>query len=125
MTEQTSMVRIDDALIRTADVSHMKWDRGHSYSKLNITMRDGTVYEVKDWIGSACKAEADILAGIRADELRAEPSRADIILEARFLCDRLRDFNPDAGDPAREFHGHVVPSLARLESLLEGIKHVG
>jgi hypothetical protein len=43
--------------------------------------------------------------------------------EATFLCDRLRDFShevdaSDTEDIYREFHGHVVPSLARLEMLL-------
>lgn len=59
-----AMVRIEDALIRAADVSHMKWDRGHSYTKLRITMRDGTVYVVNEWNGSAYDAEMRLLASI-------------------------------------------------------------
>jgi len=58
------MVRIEDAVLRADDISHMKWERGHSYTKLLITMRDGTVYQVKDWQGSAYAAEERILAAI-------------------------------------------------------------
>ncbi len=58
------MVRIEDALIRAADVSHMKWDRGHSYTNLRVTMRDGAVYVVKEWQGSAYNAERRLLASI-------------------------------------------------------------
>lgn len=68
MTGQPKMVRIEDAHLRAADVSHMKWDRGHSYTKLLITMRDGTVYQVKDWQGSAYEAERRLLAAIEAGE---------------------------------------------------------
>jgi hypothetical protein len=59
-----AMVRIEDALIRATDVSHMKWDRGHSYTKLRITMRDGAVYVVNDWNGSAYDSERRLLASI-------------------------------------------------------------
>ncbi|MCI1143124.1 hypothetical protein MOP88_13835 [Sphingomonas sp. WKB10] len=59
-----AMVRIEDALIRAADVSHIKWDRGHSYTKLRITMRDGTVYVVNEWNGSAYDAESRLIASI-------------------------------------------------------------
>ena len=60
----SKMVRIEDAILRADDVSHMKWDRGHSYTKLVITMRDGTRFEVKDWNGSAYDAEKRLLAAI-------------------------------------------------------------
>lgn len=42
----------------------------------------------------------------------------EIAREAAFLCARLRDFENDVGDPSaeREFHGHVIPSVARLEA---------
>lgn len=65
---QPKMVRIKEAHLRAADVSHMKWDRGHSYTKLLITMRDGTVYAVEEWQGSAYDAEARLLAAIEASE---------------------------------------------------------
>ncbi len=64
MAEQTAMVRIDDAWLRAADVSHMNWDRGHSYTNLRITMRDGTVYVVREWQGSAYDAERRLLEAI-------------------------------------------------------------
>jgi len=70
MTDQTSMVRIEEAWLRTADISHMAWDRGHSFTHLRITMSDGTIYIVKDWNGSAYAAEQAILAGVAADEAR-------------------------------------------------------
>ncbi len=66
-----AMVRIEDALIRAADVSHMKWDRGHSYTKLRITMRDGTAYVVNEWMGSAYDAERRLLASIEHHTLDA------------------------------------------------------
>lgn len=59
-----AMVRIDDALLRAADVAHMKWDCGHSFTNLRITMRDGAVFVVKDWNGSAYDAERRLLASI-------------------------------------------------------------
>lgn len=64
MAEQAAMVRIDDAWLRAADVSHMNWDRGHSYTNLRITMRDGTVYVVREWQGSAYDAERRLLEAI-------------------------------------------------------------
>jgi hypothetical protein len=59
-----AMVRIEDAVLRAADVSHMKWDRGHSYTNLRITMRDGAVYVVREWQGAAYDAERRLLASI-------------------------------------------------------------
>ena len=64
MAEKVAMVRIDDAWLRAADVSHMKWDRGHSYTNLRITMRDGTVYVVREWQGAAYDAERRLLEAI-------------------------------------------------------------
>ena len=57
----SAFVAITDAHLRVADVSHMRWDRGHSFTHLLITMRDGTLYTVKDWQGSAYAAERAIL----------------------------------------------------------------
>lgn len=65
------MIRVGEAWLRAADISHMRWDRGHSYTKLLITMRDGTTFEEKDRYGSAYDAEREILAGIAADEQRS------------------------------------------------------
>ncbi len=44
----------------------------------------------------------------------------EALAEARFLCARLRELDDgDMGEHcAREFYGHVIPSLARLETLL-------
>jgi len=75
MTDQPPlMVRIDDALLRATDVSHMKWDRGHSYTKLKITMRDGATYVVTDWNGSAYVAERHLLASIEHYALQDQPA---------------------------------------------------
>lgn len=68
------MVRIDDALVRATDVSHMKWDRGHSYTNLRIIMRDGTVYSVREWGGSAYDAERRLLASIEHYALQDQPA---------------------------------------------------
>jgi hypothetical protein len=59
-----AMVKVDDAWLRAADVSHMQWDRGHSYTNLRITMRDGAVYIVREWQGSAYDAERRLLEAI-------------------------------------------------------------
>ncbi len=59
-----AMVRIEDAVLRATDVSHMKWDRGHSYTNLRITMRDGTAYVIREWQGAAYDAERRLLASI-------------------------------------------------------------
>ena len=48
-------------------------------------------------------------------------SRQDAIeAEARFLCDRLSEFelHNDHEEMARQFIGHVEPSLARLKILI-------
>ena len=58
------MVRVDDAHLRVDDISHMKMDRGHSYTNLRITMRDGAEYVHRDWNGSAGAIESKILAAI-------------------------------------------------------------
>jgi hypothetical protein len=68
VAENIAMVKVEDAWLRAADVSHMNWDRGHSYTNLRITMRDGTVYVVREWQGSAYDAERRLLEAIdRAD----------------------------------------------------------
>lgn len=59
-----AMVRVEDALLRAADVSHMKWDRGHSYANLRITMRDGAVYVLRERQGVVYDAERRLLASI-------------------------------------------------------------
>jgi hypothetical protein len=64
VAENVAMVRVDDAWLRAADVSHMNWDRGHSYTNLRITMRDGAVYVVREWQGSAYDAERRLLEAI-------------------------------------------------------------
>jgi len=64
VAENLAMVRIEDAWLRAADVSHMNWDRGHSYTNLRITMRDGAVYVVREWQGSAYDAERRLLEAI-------------------------------------------------------------
>jgi hypothetical protein len=40
--------------------------------------------------------------------------------EAAFLCERLRGLESELADDATaaEYYGHVVPSIARLESIL-------
>lgn len=38
--------------------------------------------------------------------------------EAEFLCDRLDSFEPDYAEAAREYYGHVLPSLERLKQHL-------
>jgi hypothetical protein len=37
---------------------------------------------------------------------------------ARFLLDRLDEFDPGDDEPEREYHGHVAPAIARLRSAL-------
>ncbi len=43
------MVQVEDSWLRAADVSHMRWDRGHSYTNFIITMRDGHQVTVRDY----------------------------------------------------------------------------
>ena len=68
----TTMVRIEDAVLRVSDISHLKWERGHSYTNLRITMRDGAVYIVREYAGSAYAAERTILEAIEANEAAAK-----------------------------------------------------
>lgn len=60
----SKMIRVEEAVLRADDVSHMKWDRGYSYTNLTITMRDGHQYVVRDHNGSAYNAERAILDAI-------------------------------------------------------------
>jgi hypothetical protein len=58
------------------------------------------------------------------------PLPSELAKEAKFLCERLRDFSwsvdaENAEDIYREFHGHVIPSLARLEMLLSDTEGEG
>jgi hypothetical protein len=64
VAENPAMVKVEDAWLRAADVSHLKWDRGHSYTNLRITMRDGAVYVVREWQGVAYDAERRLLEAI-------------------------------------------------------------
>jgi len=50
----------------------------------------------------------------------AENRSKDIEKEARFLVERLREYEPlcQCDEASREWNGHVSPSLARLETLL-------
>ena len=44
----------------------------------------------------------------------------EIEVEARFLCERLSEFElcNDHEEMARQFIGHIVPSLERLKTIL-------
>lgn len=60
---------------------------------------------------------ADVVAKIadaKIEKLEAENKRLQA--EARFLLDRLREYEND-GCTERDFYGHVAPSMARLEAL--------
>jgi hypothetical protein len=71
-------------------------------------------------------ALADALNGI----INASPAPAgdlsvdDLVDEARFLIDRLTDFENriESDEDAREFHGHVSPSVARLRALIAAMQ---
>lgn len=58
--------RGDKAHLRASEVSHLSWDRGESYARLNITMREGKVFSIRDWNGDAYEAERKILAAMEA-----------------------------------------------------------
>ena len=38
--------------------------------------------------------------------------------EAKFLLDRLDEYDPEDEDHVRDFHGHVAPAIARLRNVL-------
>lgn len=48
----------------------------------------------------------------------------EVAEEAAFLCARLRTFESCLmdDDPARQFFGHVSPSIARLEGILSTLR---
>lgn len=50
-----------------------------------------------------------------------EQRASGIEREAQFLVDRLREYEPECqcDNATREWLGHVAPSLARLEALLQ------
>ena len=61
------MVQIDDAWVRAADVSSVRQDRGHSFTNLIVTMRNGEKLVHRDYAGSAHKIERVLLAAIEAE----------------------------------------------------------
>jgi hypothetical protein len=53
------------------------------------------------------------------DEPQAAPVRDEMIEhQARFLLDRLQEFDPGDFQAERDFHGHVAPAISRLKSAL-------
>lgn len=38
--------------------------------------------------------------------------------EAKFLLDRLDEYDPEDEDHIRDFHGHIAPAMARLRHAL-------
>jgi len=47
---------------------------------------------------------------------------SDLAQEARFLLERLNDFAQEHTEGYREWNGHVVPSISRLDSILKEIE---
>lgn len=41
-----------------------------------------------------------------------------MIEEAQFLLDRLAEYNPEDQDHVRDFHGHIIPAMARLRAAI-------
>ena len=53
------------------------------------------------------------------ERLRTRAQRAPEVLgAARFLLERLDEFDPGEDDAEREYHGHVAPAIARLRAAL-------
>ncbi len=63
--------------------------------------------------------EADVRAALATPQPPADPG---VLEEARFLLDRISelDWSLDRDDFARDWHGHVEPSLVRLDHLATG-----
>lgn len=52
--------------LRPSDVACLSWQRGHSYEKLQISMKSGQIFVLNDYAGSAYKIERALLAAIEA-----------------------------------------------------------
>ena len=63
----SAMVQVDSTWVRAADVSLIRQDRGHSFTNLIITMRNGQALTHRDWQGSAYRIERELLAAIEAE----------------------------------------------------------
>ena len=63
----SAMVQIDDAWVRASDVSTVRQDRGHSFTNLIVTMRNGEKLVHRDHAGSAYKIEQALLDAIEAE----------------------------------------------------------
>lgn len=63
--------------------------------------------------GERSSAQSAVTAGSASPGVTGE-----VLHEARFLLDRLEEYDPEDEDHARDFYGHVVPSIARLSDLL-------
>ena len=61
-----AFVKFDEAMLRIADISHWRWERGHSYTSLKLVMRDGSVFEHRDHMGSAYDLEAELKLAVGA-----------------------------------------------------------
>jgi hypothetical protein len=78
---------------------------------------------------------ADTMDQLLGSPLAAAPSTSvreeELASHARFLVDRIREFEGTLSDPQeaeRDFYGHVAPAIARLEAALvpspdEGKRH--
>lgn len=70
--------------------------------------------------GALANPQNQLICLDKADIAAVCDSSEDLLADARFLCERLREFeNEDVGkEGARQFHGHVAPALARLEAAI-------
>lgn len=95
-----------------------KWQTGALYVGYGRPDRDGIDGIITDWPDAGdytpeCQAQMEANARLIA----AAP---ELYEEAEFLVGRLRSLESELGDDdtAREYYGHVVPSIARLASIL-------
>jgi len=62
----SAIVQIEETYLVASEVAHFRVDRGHSYTKLVVTMKDGASYTHRDWNGSVSAAVSQLRSAIEA-----------------------------------------------------------
>lgn len=77
-------------------------------------LNDAQTGSLNQQADTADAQERGALSTVTADEAQTSA----IIKEARFLCDRLDEHDPDQWESGRDYYGHISPSHERLKTLL-------
>lgn len=111
---------MDDLEKVAREACRYTWERDFSGEKLDAYVDA----HWKDHLPGMRRISAPFLATI--SRLTAErdglvEKTKDVLAAARFLCDRLSEYDPDDEDHVRDFYGHVSPALSRFSGALDAL----